>query len=643
MFRLKRYRTGVFLQFRGRFREKRQVVLSFLLLFVLLVSCVQDHDESDNSAMKVNVGDYVPAFILSGSDGNEVSSASLEGQIYILNFFDTGCPDCREELQVMQKVFDKFHGNVPILNVPRSQTDEEVKAYWNKAGLNMPFYMPNDKNLYYRFATKIIPRTYIVDGNGRVRAAFSDKPIADSATLETLLQQLIGEGSSGEGYVNLSMRLRIPARGRSIDDYYFHNEYTISNLEVWFFNAETKKFFTKAEIKGLSMENAYYDTRYDISYLFKDMRLLVGIYDIFFLANYYNDPIEAEDEMEFLNHVDSITYSDGVEANLPETGPVMTNRATSLMGINLLPWSNKSYMLSVELERVMAKLQIGVAQNIFQLKHNQRKYADINITNYKLVNLNRRYYLFQHRDSLPTFTPQPEFILPYHFSDYSDVGEQYVVDPLFYRKLANKEDAKAVGSYYQSWFGDFTTENFASMPSADNFGYAYILENTVFKTSQKNGYSPGVVFKAAVNPVFVYLYDFSQKALKEEYRPEYWPRVIYLYNYNFYGSVQAVNLASGLTLDELVTYTDEQLKTYGIKQCRFNMGVYETFYTYWIHHRCNQTDFMGAMEYGIVRNNFYRMVVTGVNGIGNSVIEPDIMRNNYPNSYVDVEVNVNQN
>ena len=66
------------------------------------------------------------------------------------------------------------------------------------------------------------------------------------------------------------------------------------------------------------------------------------------------------------------------------------------------------------------------------------------------------------------------------------------------------------------------------------------------------------------------------------------------------------------------------------------MGVYETYYTYWIHHRNSPTDTMGAMQYGIVRNNFYRIVVTGISGIGNSVITPEIMRDNYPNSYEDV-------
>ena len=94
-----------------------------------------------------------------------------------------------------------------------------------------------------------------------------------------------------------------------------------------------------------------------------------------------------------------------------------------------------------------------------------------------------------------------------------------------------------------------------------------------------------------------------------------------------------------MTLDELETYTDSQLKPYGIKQCKFNMGVYETYYTYWIRHRSDSTDPMGPMCYGIVRNNFYKITVTGISGIGNSEIVSDVMRDNYPNSYVDVEVN----
>lgn len=439
--------------------------------------------------------------------------------------------------------------------------------------------------------------------------------------------------------VNLSLRLRVATRANSADEYYFHNEYTISQLYIYFFDAETKEFYTRVSADGLTKEEYHNDTEYDITYLFETVRLHAGVYDIFTIANFDYAPEEVKDEAELLNLVDSLTYQEGIEANMPDKGPVMTNRATSHLAVNLMPYINKYYVLQVELERAIAKLQIGVSQNTFPLTHDYRKYADINITNYKLVNMNRRYYLFQHRDNLPTLTAQPVFTLPFHFDDYSECGEEYVVDPYFYEKTPNVTDAKRFAKYYRSWFGDFTTEDFASMPSADNHGFAYVLENTAFKSVQKNGYSPGIVFKGAVSPVFVYLYDFNEHMLKEERRPEYWPKTIYLYNYNFYGSIQAVNVASGLGLDELQTYTDAQLKPYGIKQCMFNMGVYETYYTYWIQHRSNTDEPMGPMRYGIVRNNFYQMTITGISGLGNSVITPEILRDNYPNSYADVVVN----
>ena len=438
---------------------------------------------------------------------------------------------------------------------------------------------------------------------------------------------------------SLTVRVAVSRAADGTDEHYFENEYTVSTLELWFFHSDTGKFFKKAVVRNPRRDDTIgAGSSYDITYVFQSLRITGGVYDIFAIANYGYSPDEVDDEATFLNMVDSITCRDGIEASIPEAGPVMTSSATALLSVDLASVTGRDYVLSIDLERVFAKLQIGVAHNTFQLKHNDRKYADINITNYKLVNLNTRYYLFQHTDRLTQLTPQPQFTLSSHFADYADEDDQYVVDPFFYDKQPTATAAAAFSSHYRSWFGQFTTDDFAAMPSAPSFGYAYILENTAFKDSQKNGYSPGLVFKAAVSPVFVWLYDPAAATLQQEYRPEYWPATIYLYNFNFYGSLQAVNVAGGLTLDELETYTDAQLKPYGIKQCKFNMGVYETYYTYWIEHRRAQQP-MGPMHYGIVRNNFYKMVVTGINGIGNSAITPDVMRDNYPNSYEDVVVN----
>lgn len=76
-----------------------------------------------------------------------------------------------------------------MFNVPRSQSLDEVKQYWSKDGLTMPVYMPQDKDLYYRFATSGIPRIYIVDRQGIVQAVFTDSPLADYDTIDAILQK----------------------------------------------------------------------------------------------------------------------------------------------------------------------------------------------------------------------------------------------------------------------------------------------------------------------------------------------------------------------------------------------------------------------------------------------------------------------
>lgn len=430
-----------------------------------------------------------------------------------------------------------------------------------------------------------------------------------------------------DGYAMLTMNVRMPAPAAD-EDQFFQNEYLISHFELFLFDAQTKKYVTKAVINDPIPAEELYNNLYDITYLFKSLRLKVGMYDLFAIANYDKVPDDIDNEEEFLNIVDSVSYLPGIEPHISDNGAIMTSRASDMLNVDLTPWNGKEFFITINLERVLAKLQIGVSQEYFELKNNGIKYADIKITNYKLVNLSKSFYLFQHTDKMTELGTKPDFKMPDNFNEYTESEEQYVVDPLFYKKTANEADANSFKDYYASWYGDFNTSNFASITATGTYGYAYILENTSFKTSQKNGYSPGIVFKASVSPVFVYLYDTKTFSLVKENRPEYWGDVIYSYNYDFYGSIQAINAASNLMLDELENYSDKQLDAYGIKRCNFNQGVYETYYTYWIQHRRNSDGNTKPMQYGVVRNNFYKIIVTGISDLGNSVIVPEIMRNN---------------
>lgn len=175
-------------------RNFKLFTFHFSLLTLLLLSataCSKDdetYSDKDDDTALIKVGMAAPSFELKAMDGSVVTSESLKGKVYILNFFDTTCPDCRNEFPVLQQIYDEYGETVPLFNVPRSQAVEDADAYCKEHGLTLPIYSDGAQRLYYQFATRTIPRTYVINADGIVIASFNDKPIADYASLNRILQ-----------------------------------------------------------------------------------------------------------------------------------------------------------------------------------------------------------------------------------------------------------------------------------------------------------------------------------------------------------------------------------------------------------------------------------------------------------------------
>ena len=73
-------------------------MLTLTLSTLLTTSCIGDDAEPTAEADIVRVNDPIPDFELQGADGSRLSSTALRGHVVLLNFFDTTCPDCRQEL-----------------------------------------------------------------------------------------------------------------------------------------------------------------------------------------------------------------------------------------------------------------------------------------------------------------------------------------------------------------------------------------------------------------------------------------------------------------------------------------------------------------------------------------------------------------
>lgn len=156
--------------------------LVFLTFFALLAFVVKAQDESGDI---VKVGDPMPAFTIKSDNGQQITSSSLKGKVVLVNFFATWCPPCQKELAEVEKtLWPKYKDNKDfvLLVVGREHTDADLKAYNEKKGFTFPLYPDKSRAVYGAFAKNLIPRSYLIDKNGKViyaTAGYTDAEFAE--------------------------------------------------------------------------------------------------------------------------------------------------------------------------------------------------------------------------------------------------------------------------------------------------------------------------------------------------------------------------------------------------------------------------------------------------------------------------------
>lgn len=155
----------------------------FLVFLSILAFAIQAQDESGDV---VKVGDKMPAFTIKSDNGKQLASSSLKGKVVLVNFFATWCPPCQKELAEVQKtLWPKYKDNndFVMLVIGREHTDADLSAYNEKKGFTFPLYPDKSRAVYDAFAKNLIPRSYLIDKNGKVSYASKGYTEAEFAEL----------------------------------------------------------------------------------------------------------------------------------------------------------------------------------------------------------------------------------------------------------------------------------------------------------------------------------------------------------------------------------------------------------------------------------------------------------------------------
>lgn len=163
-------------------------ILFVLIMLAVLTGCIKEKQ----TGADLKVGDRLPDFEVVMDDGTVVTDEILSESVSVVMFFHTSCPDCRQVLPQMQKIYDEYaSAGVRIVLISREDSKESVESFWRENGLKMPYSAQNDRKVYEKFAATRIPRVYVNEKGGIIRYVFTDDPNPSYDEISIALENVI--------------------------------------------------------------------------------------------------------------------------------------------------------------------------------------------------------------------------------------------------------------------------------------------------------------------------------------------------------------------------------------------------------------------------------------------------------------------
>jgi cytochrome c biogenesis protein CcmG/thiol:disulfide interchange protein DsbE len=117
-----------------------------------------------------------PAFDLPTLDGNRITDADLQGKWTVVNFWNTWCVPCQQELPEL-KTFVKSHAGddtVQMVGIVRDPQEPQsvIQKYAQATGMDWTLALDPGSKAALDFATRGQPETFLIAPNGRVAVYF---------------------------------------------------------------------------------------------------------------------------------------------------------------------------------------------------------------------------------------------------------------------------------------------------------------------------------------------------------------------------------------------------------------------------------------------------------------------------------------
>src|SRR4051812_16210717 len=140
-------------------------------------------------------GTSAPALALKGLDGGAYDLAAYRGKVVLINFWATWCEPCRQEMPSIERLTQKLAGKpFVVLAVNLDEPESRIRQFLKLTPLALPILLDPNKVVAREWGVRMLPATFIVDRDGRIRYRLVGDLDWSSETVVGVISQLMNGG-----------------------------------------------------------------------------------------------------------------------------------------------------------------------------------------------------------------------------------------------------------------------------------------------------------------------------------------------------------------------------------------------------------------------------------------------------------------
>lgn len=111
-----------------------------------------------------------PDFTLKSLSGKNIKLSELRGEVIMLNFWASWCAPCRQEMPILEKIYQKYQPlGFTLLGVNVEENSDDAKAYLKDVEVSFPILFDNQNKVSQLYDVIAMPSTIMIDRDGNMR------------------------------------------------------------------------------------------------------------------------------------------------------------------------------------------------------------------------------------------------------------------------------------------------------------------------------------------------------------------------------------------------------------------------------------------------------------------------------------------